>query len=158
MRHNFKQHIQSLGELCANAEAHNHAGTMIGVDDALAWTIDAVAEVYRRGAKVMFVGNGGSAAIASHMAIDFTRNGGVTAMAFNDAAALTCFGNDFGYEQVFARQVTLQARSGDLLVAISSSGASPNIIRAVEAARDADCLVLTLSGFALITHCAAAVT
>jgi hypothetical protein len=50
----------------------------------------------------MFIGNGGSAAIASHMAIDFTKNGGMPAMCFNDGAALTCLGNDLGYEEVFA--------------------------------------------------------
>ena len=85
----------------------------------------------------MFVGNGGSAGIASHLAIDFSKNGGMRAMAFNDPSALTCLGNDLGYENVFAKQIEFHGRAGDLLIAISSSGRSPNILNAVKAARAA---------------------
>ena len=99
------------------------------------------------GNKVMFIGNGGSAGIASHMAIDFSKNGRMPAMAFNDGAALTCLANDFGYEEVFARQMHFHARRGDLLVAISSSGRSQSILRAVDAAREIGCSVITMSGF-----------
>ena len=87
----------------------------------------------------MFIGNGGSAGIASHLAIDFSKNGGLRALAFNDPSALTCLGNDLGYENVFAKQIELHGRAGDLLIAISSSGRSPNILNAVEAARCRDC-------------------
>ncbi|HLN08987.1 MAG TPA: SIS domain-containing protein [Xanthobacteraceae bacterium] len=99
------------------------------------------------GNKIMFVGNGGSAAIASHMAIDYCKNGGLRAVAFNDASALTCLANDFGYVQVFAKQIEFHARRDDLLVAISSSGRSPNILHGVEAARSLGCGVATFSGF-----------
>ncbi len=99
------------------------------------------------GHKLMFIGNGGSAAIASHMAIDFSKNGGMPAVCFNDGAALTCIGNDFGYEEVFARQLGFLARPGDVLFAISSSGKSPNILRAVDKAREMGCGVITMSGF-----------
>jgi D-sedoheptulose 7-phosphate isomerase len=68
-------------------------------------------------------------------------------LAFNDAAALTCLGNDLGYERVFAKQIDMHGRQGDFMVAISSSGRSPNILGAVEAARHKGCAVLTLSGF-----------
>jgi D-sedoheptulose 7-phosphate isomerase len=97
--------------------------------------------------KVMFIGNGGSAGIASHMAIDFSKNGGMPALSFNDGAALTCLANDFGYEEVFARQMHFHARKGDLLVAISSSGRSQSILRAVDAAREIGCSIITLTGF-----------
>jgi D-sedoheptulose 7-phosphate isomerase len=97
--------------------------------------------------KIMFVGNGGSAGIASHMAIDFSKNGGMRALAFNDAASLTCLGNDLGYEQVFATQIAFHGRAGDVLVAISSSGQSANILEAVRAARRVGCAVVTYSGF-----------
>lgn len=113
-----------------------------GFECALALSLEAT----DRGNKLMFVGNGGSAAIAGHMAIDFSKNG-MPATCFNDAAALTCLGNDFGYEEVFARQIVFHARRGDLLYAISSSGRSPNILRAVEAARKIGCSVITMSGF-----------
>ena len=96
--------------------------------------------------KLMFVGNGASASIASHMALDFSKNGKVPALAFNDAAALTALSNDEGYDQVFAKQIGYFGAEGDLLIAISSSGNSENIINAVRAARAKGCGVLTLSG------------
>jgi D-sedoheptulose 7-phosphate isomerase len=99
------------------------------------------------GGKLMFIGNGGSAGIASHMAIDFTKNGRMPAMCFNDGAALTCMGNDYGYEEVFAKQLSFLAHKGDVLFAISSSGSSENILRAVSVARQRGCAVITMSGF-----------
>ncbi|HEY0795473.1 MAG TPA: SIS domain-containing protein [Acidisarcina sp.] len=104
-------------------------------------------ETTAAGNKLMFIGNGGSAGIASHMAIDFSKNGNMPALAFNDGAALTCLANDFGYDEVFARQMHFHARKGDLLVAISSSGRSPSILRAVDAALEIGCRVITFSGF-----------
>jgi D-sedoheptulose 7-phosphate isomerase len=104
-------------------------------------------EVHARGNKLVFIGNGGSAAIASHMATDFSKNGNVRALAFNDAAMLTCLGNDLGFERVFAKQIELHAREGDLVFAISSSGRSPDILAAVAAAQAACCTIVTLSGF-----------
>ena len=68
-------------------------------------------------------------------------------MAFNDPSALTCLGNDLGYENVFAKQIDFHARPGDLLVGISSSGRSPNILNAVKSARARNCKVVTYSGF-----------
>ena len=97
----------------------------------------AAHEAHNAGNKIIFIGNGGSAGIASHLAIDFSKNGGLRALAFNDPSALTCLGNDLGYENVFAKQLEFHARPGDLLIAISSSGTSPNILSAVKEARDA---------------------
>jgi len=97
--------------------------------------------------KVMFIGNGASAAIASHMAADFWKNAGVRATAFNDPAMLTCVSNDCGYERVFAEPIGMFAQSGDLLMAISSSGNSENILQGVQAARDQACSVISFSGF-----------
>jgi len=99
------------------------------------------------GRKLMFIGNGASAAISSHMATDFWKTGGMRALAFNDPAGLTCIGNDYGYPCLFEKPVDMFADKGDVLVAISSSGRSENILRAVEAARARGCLVITLSGF-----------
>lgn len=100
------------------------------------------------GHKIIFVGNGASATISSHQATDYWKNGGMRAIAFNDAALLTCISNDFGYRHVFEKPIEMFADKGDVLVAISSSGQSENILRAVEAAKKRGCEVLTLSGFA----------
>ena len=83
----------------------------------------------------------------AQLAIDFSKNGEMPGICFNDGAALTCLGNDYGYEDVFARQIAYHARKGDVLFAISSSGESPNILRAVETALERGCHVITFSGF-----------
>lgn len=99
------------------------------------------------GGKLMFIGNGGSAAIASHMAIDFWKNGGIKSMAFNDSSLLTCISNDLGYQHVFEKPIEMFSNKSDILFAISSSGKSENILRGVQAARIKNCNVITLSGF-----------
>jgi len=97
--------------------------------------------------KLIFIGNGGSASIASHMATDFLKNGGIPAVAFNDASLITCLSNDLGYENVFKKPIEMLAVKGDLLVSISSSGRSANILQATRAAREKSCFIITLSGF-----------
>jgi D-sedoheptulose 7-phosphate isomerase len=97
--------------------------------------------------RVVVIGNGGSAAIASHVAIDLSKNAGVPALAFNDASALTCLSNDFSYQQVFAKQIEYHCHAQDVLLAISSSGESPSILNAVDTARRRHLVVVTLSGF-----------
>jgi len=99
------------------------------------------------GKKIIFIGNGGSAAIASHMAIDFWKNGGMKAVSFNDGPQLTCLGNDYGYQHVFEKPIAMFADDGDILIAISSSGRSENILLAVQAAKSKGCRIVTISGF-----------
>jgi len=84
--------------------------------------------------------------MASHMAADACKNGGLRAMAFNDPALLTAIGNDVTFDELFALPLRRLAHQGDLLISISSSGSSPNIIRALEAARDIGMHCVTLSG------------
>ncbi|MBT6047193.1 MAG: SIS domain-containing protein [Candidatus Scalindua sp.] len=99
------------------------------------------------GNKLMFIGNGASAAISSHMSTDFWKTCGIRAIAFNDSSLLTCLGNDFGYEYIFEKSIEMFADPGDILVAISSSGKSENILRGVNSAKLKECSVITLSGF-----------
>lgn len=96
---------------------------------------------------VYFIGNGGSAGIATHMSADFLKNGGMCTHSMLEPTTLTCLGNDFGYSFVFSKQLEIVADEGDLLVAISSSGNSPNIVKAAEVARAKGCEVLTFTGF-----------
>jgi len=91
-------------------------------------------------------GNGASAMMASHMAVDCTKNAGFNATAFNDAALLTAVGNDIGYDAIFAYPLERYARSGDLLITISSSGNSPNILNGLNKARELGLKSVTLSG------------
>ena len=109
---------------------------------------DAVVSACRHGRKTIIVGNGGSAAIASHVAVDLTKNARIRAMNFNEADLITCFANDYGYEQWMAKAVEQYGDAGDVLIAISSSGQSKNILNACEAARRTTfASVVTLSGF-----------
>ena len=99
------------------------------------------------GNKLIFIGNGAGAAMASHLSADFWKNAGLKAVAFNDIALLTAVSNDCGYPHVFEKPVEVFADSGDVVVAISSSGKSKNILNAVKAARSKRCNIITLSGF-----------
>jgi len=96
---------------------------------------------------IFLVGNGGSSAIAEHMAIDLTKNAGLRAMAVSGSPMLTTFSNDYGYEKVFQKALDSYADEGDVLIAISSSGSSMNILNACEAARKKEMKIITFSGF-----------
>lgn len=142
-----RAHLDTLHKAICDVICTSRRGEML----RLGGTFERVAQLMRKATsgdnKIMFVGNGGSASIASHMAIDFSKNGKMRALAFNDGAMLTCLGNDLGYERVFAEQIGFHGRRGDVLVAISSSGRSPNILSAIEAGRTAECSVITFTGF-----------
>jgi D-sedoheptulose 7-phosphate isomerase len=140
-------YFEELSRALAKMQCTGPNGRVLDRAQAYERTLEIALEATGRGGKLMFVGNGGSAGIASHMAIDFSKNGGMPALCFNDGAALTCLGNDFGYEEVFAKQLQFHARREDVLFAISSSGSSPNILRAVEVAREIGCQIITISGF-----------
>jgi D-sedoheptulose 7-phosphate isomerase len=98
------------------------------------------------GGKVIFVGNGGSAAIAAHLAVDLAKNARLPATCFNDGAQITCLANDYGFENWIAQAVRQSAMAHDVLVAISASGRSANILNGVAAAREIGAKVVTLSG------------
>jgi D-sedoheptulose 7-phosphate isomerase len=95
---------------------------------------------------IYFCGNGASAAMASHMSLDWLKNSGVKAACFNDLASLTAFGNDTGFENVFAVPLKRLAASRDLLVTISSSGNSPNVLAALRQARESGMKSIAFSG------------
>ena len=97
--------------------------------------------------KVFFIGNGGSAGIAAHMTADFLKNGRMRAINMYGAATITCLGNDYGYEYIFSKQLELLADEGDVLIAISSSGSSPNILLAADMMKKCGGTVVTLTGF-----------
>jgi D-sedoheptulose 7-phosphate isomerase len=147
VREQLNQYFGTLVELLCGTEVTNGAFKKLSLEDGCEWLRKTAHETHDAGNKIIFVGNGGSAGIASHLAIDFSKNGALRALAFNDPAALTCLGNDLGYENVFAKQLDFHSRPGDLLIAISSSGRSPNILGAVKMARSRDCKVVTYSGF-----------
>jgi len=141
-------YFTTLSRHLIETEVTSASGKTLRIAEAVNQVMARALRAHGTGNKLIFIGNGGSAAIASHMATDYSKNGDVRSLALNDSAMLTCLGNDLGYDQVFTKQVELHARPGDLVIAISSSGRSANILNAVKAARTAKCAVVTLSGFA----------
>jgi D-sedoheptulose 7-phosphate isomerase len=133
------------GKMQATQKDGNNLDFFMAIESAGQLVMDQTAA----GKKIIFIGNGASASISSHMATDYWKNGGMRAIAFNDAALLTCISNDCGYENVFEKPVEMFADEGDVLIAISSSGKSENILKGVEAARNQGAQVVTLSGFKL---------
>ena len=97
--------------------------------------------------KLIIVGNGGSAAMSSHVAVDFTKNAGIRAINFNEADLLTCFANDYGYEHWVSQALKFYAEKGDLAILISSSGSSKNILNGAATARELGLRIMTFSGF-----------
>lgn len=140
-------YFKDLKELLSSIEVKGAKGETVSLDKAISKIADMIFSAQKKDGKVMVIGNGGSASIASHMTTDLLKNGSIRALSFNDPALLTCVSNDLGYENVFARPIEILAARGDILFAISSSGQSRNILNAVKAAKKRGCLVVTLSGF-----------
>lgn len=144
----FGAYITTLGSVVRGALATDAAGHQLDIEAAVTRMGQEMRSAHDCGRRVFFVGNGGSAGICSHMATDYSKNGGIRASALNDGSTLTCLGNDYGYEHVFGKQLEWHAVGGDVVVAISSSGRSINILNAVKIGRDRGCKIFTLSGFA----------
>jgi D-sedoheptulose 7-phosphate isomerase len=140
-------YFDELGRALTAVRVSDNEGKPLSVQAGFEWLADTARATHQAGNKVILIGNGGSAAIASHHAIEFLKNGGIRALALNDPAALTCLSNDLGYANVFSEQMKMQGLPGDLLIAISSSGQSVNILKAVEVARANRMKIATFSGF-----------
>lgn len=141
---NPSEYFTKISNLLTSVQITGEKGSVLSIEDG---ATSAVHLILEEGRKMMIIGNGGSAAIATHMHNDLCNSIGVQAMTFNDSSQLTALSNDHGYEQVFERPIDLWAKPGDLLIAISSSGKSENILRGVRVAKAKGCDVITLSGF-----------
>jgi D-sedoheptulose 7-phosphate isomerase len=136
----LRQHVETIEKVISQSMESVEACARLLVDTLMA------------GRKVLVFGNGGSAADAQHIAAELVgryekERRGLPAIALTtDTSALTAVSNDYGFERVFVRQVEALASSGDLAIAISTSGNSPNIISAVMAARQAGCKVIGMTG------------
>ena len=104
--------------------------------------------IKKNNSKVMIFGNGGSAAIASHVSVDITKNAGIRCLNYNEADLITCFANDYGYEKWLSKCIEFYADEKDHLILISSSGKSPNIINAAIEAKKKNILITSFTGFA----------
>lgn len=136
----FTEHRQMLAEL-------EHSGT-----EVIGAIAEAIVDTFRRDGTLYLCGNGGSAADAQHVAGEFvgrfrTERRALPAVALStDTSVLTCVANDYDYGAIFSRQVEAHVRDGDILWGFSTSGASPNVLRAAEAARDRGARVIAFTG------------
>ena len=128
------------------------ASVLLKLTKGVSEAVDTIYSSLAVGGQLLIAGNGGSAADAQHIAAELTgrfrrERRPIRAMALHvNTSALTAIGNDYGYDYVFARELTAHAWPGDVLVAISTSGNSPNILRAIEAARECEVVVIGLTG------------
>jgi D-sedoheptulose 7-phosphate isomerase len=128
------------------------AKTLPTLASAVSSAVDLIYSSMAAGGQLLVAGNGGSAADAQHIAAELTGRFFLERRPFRalalhvNTSALTAIGNDYGYEHVFARELTAHARPGDVLLAISTSGNSANILRAIEAARKCKISVIGLTG------------
>ena len=143
---NFENYIASVTSYLKEMKVTAKDGQELGQEEGMSQWCEATRRIKISDAILYFVGNGGSAMMASHMAVDASKNGGIRSLAFNDVAFVTAISNDISYKDCFALPLKWFANPGDALVTISSSGNSPNIVRAIEVARDLQLMVITLSG------------
>ena len=115
--------------------------------ELLSKSVELIKKTKRSGGKVILAGNGGSAAMASHVAVDLTKNASIRAINFNEADLITCFANDYGYENWVKDGGRFYSDENDLVILISSSGNSMNMINAAKFCNDLNLNVITLSGF-----------
>ena len=132
----FSQYFETVGQKLNSIDS-----AQLEKAASMVWT------AYQSGKKIIVVGNGGSAAMASHVAVDFTKAAGIRAINFNEADLITCFANDYGYEYWVAKALEAYADLGDLAILISSSGKSLNIVKGAEKAKNIGVSVITVSGF-----------
>jgi len=119
-----------------------------GVDtDQLIQIANIIDDVSRGGGRLFLFGNGGSYAIASHLSVDFSNAAGVRVGFANDPSMITCFSNDYGYENWVARAISETATSKDIVILISSSGSSQNMVNAGNLCRKRAIALVTFSGF-----------
>ena len=140
IRDEIREHLEVVGALNDELLAH--------LEEAIERSVASL----KKGGKLLFCGNGGSAADAQHLAAEFVvrfqkERAALAAIALTtDASALTAAGNDYAFEEVFSRQVEALGREGDILFAISTSGTSANVVRAAEVARGKGVEVVSITG------------
>ena len=140
-------YFAALGRMAGQTLASDVKGEAMSTSDYVDASIARIRAAGASGNKLMIVGNGGSASIASHMTVDFSKNAGIPTIAFNDAIMMSALGNDLGADQIFAKPIAMYGKPDDVVLAISSSGNSDNIVEAVWSARNVGCHVITMSGF-----------
>lgn len=141
------QYIQGIKDIFLNTEVTNDKKKKISLEKGLKMAKELIEKVKNGNGQIIFIGNGGSAAVASHKALDFWRNIGIKGIVFSDYPRLTCLSNDEGYENLYQRQIKDFVDKKDILISISSSGKSKNILLATQEMKKKKGKIITFSGF-----------
>ena len=141
----WKQEIDKLCGMLYKLSFRGYDGTESSVDEGFRIWQELTIDVRDKKQSIYLIGNGASASMASHFAADLAKNAHLHTEVFSDLSLITAISNDMGYEWVFAEPLRRRAKKGDMLVAISSSGASKNILRATEVAQKIGLKIITLS-------------
>ena len=142
----YADYCASLVSALKKVEVTDRNRKRLGINRGFAHLIETSRRTQSQNRAQFLCGNGASAALASHMALDWSKNGCVRTIAFSDAALLTAVGNDLGPDEIFACPLRLYSQRDDVLFTISSSGNSPNVVKAIETAYDLGMRVITFSG------------
>ena len=140
--------LSELHTVISSTQVTNPSGNRLDAETSIVQVLDLLRDLRRRKGSLYLVGNGGSAAVASHSMTDFLKVARLRAATLHDSSLITCMANDYGYENAFGAILSILAQPGDALIAISSSGKSPNICNAAAKVRELGGSVITLSGFA----------
>jgi D-sedoheptulose 7-phosphate isomerase len=145
--HQLQHRTNEFGAILENTICTNSDGDIENIEDSLTHLTKLMIKNKEDGNSIYIVGNGGSAAVASHALTDFINACHLRAYTLHESSLITCMANDFGYEEAFKLILKSTFRKNDILIAISSSGNSPNIHAAVETAKTMGGIAVTLSGF-----------
>lgn len=143
----IRNYINSFAEILGHTAITGSTGLPLTDQEAFDQAVHGLTEIRQQHGTVYLIGNGGSSGIISHAAIDLLNKGHFKAFPVTDNSLLTCLANDYGYENVFLTTLQKSATQRDALIAVSSSGQSPSIVKAATWAKEHGLFVITFSGF-----------
>ena len=141
----WNENTIQLHETLKELSIQDLKGLELDQDEAFELWRDRTLGMRQSGRRVFFIGNGASASMSSHFAADLSKNVGLPTEVFTDLAQITALANDLSFEQVFSEPLRLRMAPGDMLVAVSSSGNSPNVVQGTKTAREKEGVIITLS-------------
>jgi D-sedoheptulose 7-phosphate isomerase len=142
----LKKYTAEVADGLNKADVTDLHGTVIAADAAFEAWFNALRERKEKGGTFFFCGNGASCTMAEHMSHDCFQNAGLNTYTISETSHITAISNDISYEDVFAYRIGKVGKSADMLITISSSGNSPNVIKAIKTAREKGMFIVTLSG------------
>lgn len=146
MKQSYIDYAKECYDALGMMEITDGQGIHIDQEEGMEQWIDLTRKINGSNHTIFFVGNGASAMMAGHMSADSTKNGGMKSMFLSETSLVTAVSNDISYDEVFAFPLNRFAKENDMLIAISSSGNSKNIVRAIETAKEKGMSVVTLTG------------